>query len=196
MTRDYAHRSRNPPRKKATKAKKATKTTRQKRAQPRKAENPGAFNAPSFSAGAIFGAALVLLASYAPTVFNETEKAVRQQVEVPTEKIVFEFAQMLEDDVVVADTSVYPAEFPEEDPNAPPVEYVIQAASLRASDAAAALSSDLTAEGLTASYERVDLSNGTWYRVMVGPFMTRVEANRALTRLRKKNLGARLIKLG
>lgn len=153
------------------------------------------FSAPSFSAGVIFGAALVLLASYAPTAFDGTVSAVRREMSPPTEEITFDFPDMLEKDTVVADPSAYPTEFPEDNPQAPHRTYMIQAASLRASGAAAALSAELRTAGLTASWERVDLSTGTWYRVMVGPFDSQVEANRALTLLRKRNLGAQLIKL-
>jgi cell division septation protein DedD len=143
----------------------------------------------------IFGAALVLLASYAPSVFDQTVGTIRQQVAPPAAEITFDFPDMLEQDTVIADPSAYPAEFPDEDPEAQPKTYVIQAASLRASGAAAALSAELRTAGLSATWERVDIDSGTWYRVMVGPFDNQVEANRALTLLRKRNLGARLIRL-
>jgi cell division septation protein DedD len=167
--------------------------TRKKRSS-RRSESAG-FNAPSFSAGVIFGAALVLLLSYAPQALEETVVAVREQVSEPTEKIDFEFPDMLENDTVRADLSAYPATFPDEDPNAIPSEYMIQAASLKAYEAASSLSTELRGLGLSASFERVDLEDATWYRIMVGPFPTRVEADRAMTLLRKRNLGPRLIKL-
>ena len=153
------------------------------------------FNAPSFSAGVIFGAALVLLASYAPTVLEETVVKVREQVAEPPAEIDFEFPDMLENGTVDADPSAYPADFPGEDPDALPTEYVIQAASLRTQDAASSLSSELIGLGLISHFERVDVDNVTWYRIMVGPFPSQVEANRAMTLLRKRNLGPRLIKL-
>lgn len=188
MTRDYAKRS-QPGR--AGTTRRARSSQRTGRREPRTT-----WSAPSFSAGAIFGAALVLLASYAPRVFEDTVVSVREQVAPPVEEIEFEFPEILENDTVEVDTSAYPAEFPGEDPNAPPVEYLIQAISLKSYDAAHTLSKDLNAAGLAARFERVDLTTGTWYRVMVGPFPSRLEANRAMTELRRRNMGPRLIKLG
>jgi len=197
MTRDYAR-----PAKRASSNRQAQKKTPAKRARTRNNRSQAGtdarniWSAPSFSAGVIFGAALVLLVSYAPGVFEDTVVAVRQQVEAPAEEIVFDFPEMLQNDTVTTDPSAYPAQFPEEDPNAPPTEYMIQAASLRAYAAAAALKEDLIGVGLAASFERVDVNKVTWYRIMVGPFASRQEANRAMTVLRRRNLGPRLIKLG
>ncbi len=188
MTRDYARHRKSP--------KKPAGKRPRRRTPARKPEKRSAFNAPSFSAGVIFGAGLILLASYAPGVFQESINAVRIELEPPAEEIVFEFQEMLEQDTVVTDPSDYPAEFLDSDPSAPPREYLVQAASLRASEAAAALREQLMAQGLPANYEKVVISSGTWYRVTVGPFPTEVEANRALTRLREQKLTPRLIKLG
>ena len=190
MTKDYARRGSTP--RSGASSRPARKTKGRKKSSNSAA---GSFNAPSFSAGIILGAALVLLASFAPAIVDDSVDAIREQVEPPPGEIEFEFADMLETDTVVADPSVYPAEFPEEDPNATPTEYIIQAASLRKLQAAADLSRQLSAVGLIATWERVDLNTGTWYRVLVGPYDSQVEANRALTQLRKRNLGARLIKL-
>ena len=68
--------------------------------------------------------------------------------------------------------------------------------SLKEAERASNLTSELQAAGMTARWDRVELQNGTWFRVMVGPIEGTVEANRALTQLRQRNLGARLIPLG
>ncbi|MGD8832063.1 MAG: SPOR domain-containing protein [Pseudomonadales bacterium] len=185
MTRDYAKKpaaARRPAKRRAPQAR-------------RPSDRRPVWSAPSFSAGAIFGAACVLLASYAPSAFQDTVVAVREPVTQP-EQIDFEFDQILANDTVEADPSAYPAEFPGEDPDAPPPEYVIQAISVRSSETAATLTAELRRMGMNSTFERADLSSGTWYRVMVGPFNTRVEATRAMTELRKRNMTPRLSKVG
>ncbi len=193
MTRDYARRSKSPI-KPARKSK--ARRPSAKRATVKKATQRNTFNAPSFSAGAIFGAALILLVSYAPDVFQDSVSAVRTELEPPPEDIVFEFEELLEKDRVATDPDAYPASFPDTDPTAAPTVYLIQASSLRNSKAAASLQAQLTAQGLPADYEKVVISSGTWYRVTVGPFTSRSEANHALTRLREQRLVPTMIKTG
>jgi cell division protein FtsN len=143
----------------------------------------------------ISGAALVLLASYAPQVFDETVVAIREEVAEPAPEIDFVFPDILANDTVTIDPEAYPASFPEEDEDATPTEFLIQAASLKNPAAASDLSARLAELGLKARYERVNVNSEIWYRVMVGPFRTRVEADRAMTELRKRDLGPRLIRL-
>ncbi len=182
MTRDYARR---PP---------ASRRTR-RGARPGKAPARSVWSASSFSAGAIFGATLVLLASYAPTVFRETVVPAQAPASPPP-PVQFDFEEILTTGTVTADTSAYPARFPEEDPNATPPEYLIQAISVRSSRAAARLAEELNGAGLPSRWERADLASGTWYRVLVGPFHSRREANRAMVKLRERNMTPRLSKLG
>ena len=195
MNKDYARKS-APTRKKSTARQVAKKTTSRKSASRARSEHRNSWSAPSFSAGVVFGAALVLVASYAPSAFEESLVAVRQQVDAPEEAIEFVFPEILENGSVEVDTSVYPAEFPDEDPNAPADRYLIQAISLKSHDAAASLSADLNAAGMSARFERVDLKDAVWYRIMVGPFRTRQEATRTMTELRRRNMNPRLNKLG
>ena len=158
------------------------------------------WSAPSFSAGMVFGAALILLASYAPSAFEETVVAVRERVTEPAEDIEFNFPDMLKNDSVLVDPSIYDGQFTDEDPNAPAPEFMIQVASLKSYGAASNLTAELDSTGLSARFERVVLDQVTWYRVMVGPFPGRQEANRVMTALRKRNNmgpgGPRLIKSG
>lgn len=189
MTRDYAPRQRRG-------ASRARPQSRKAAPRRRPAAQRTAFNAPSFSAGVLFGAALVLLVSYAPDVLDETVVTIREEVSEPPAEIDFEFPEMLANDTVSADPDAYPATFPDEDPSATPSEYLIQAASLKSSSAASHLSQELVGLGLHARYERVDVNSQIWYRVLVGPFQSRLEADRAMTTLRKRNLGPRLIRLG
>jgi cell division protein FtsN len=191
MTRDYARRT---PRRPAEPARRQRSVTSRK---PQKTRSAGtSFSAPSFSAGIILGAVLMLLLNLAPRAFEASVGVIKKEVETPAPEIVFEFPDLLEQDTVVADTSPYPAEFPSEDPAVSPKLYMIQAASLKEAERASRLTSELQAAGLSARWDRVDLQSGTWFRVMVGPIEGTVEANRALTQLRQRNLGAHLIPLG
>jgi len=193
MTRDYARQSSSRGRPAKRRERPATERPRSAgRASPVK-RRP-VWSAPSFSAGVLFGAALVLVAIYARTAFQDTVIAVREPVTEP-DQIDFQFEQLLTEGTVEVDPDAYTADFPEEDPNAPPPEYEIQAISVRSSETAAALAAEINGMGLRSRFERADLSTGTWYRVMVGPFTSRVEANRAMTELRKRNMTPRMSKV-
>ncbi len=182
MTRDYASRSAG--RRNQGARKKPSRATGSGRGN---GDKRSIWSAPSFSAGAIFGAALVLLAGYAPDAFEDSVVAVREPVTEP-ERIEFDFEEILENDSVRIDPNAYEAEFPGEDPNAPQPVYEIQAISVRSAQTAQDLSTELIGMGLNARYERVDLSSGTWYRVMVGPYNSRREADRVMNRLRDRNM--------
>lgn len=179
MTRDYASRSGN-------RRSPSTRVSRKtgKRSKP---EKKNIWSAPSFSAGAIFGAALVLLASYAPTAFEDTVSAARGEITQP-DQIDFDFTGILENGTVQADPDAYVADFPGEDPDAPLLQYEIQAISVRSVEKARSLSTELAGMGLNARYERVDLSSGTWYRVVAGPYNSKRETDQVMNRLRDRNM--------
>lgn len=181
MSRDYASRSTRP-------RKSKPKTRARKRPAKRSEPQTGSiWSAPSFSAGVVFGAALVLLAGYAPTVFEDTVAAARGPVSEP-EDIVFEFEDMLENGTVEVDPNAYEAQFPGENPDEPVPEYQVQAISVKSSADATKITRELIALGLPARSERVDLSSGLWYRVMVGPYHSKREAERVINRLRERNM--------
>lgn len=184
MTRDYASRSTGRRKQGARKKSPARRASGASRAS---SEKRSIWSAPSFSAGAIFGAALVLLAGYAPDAFKDTVVAVREPV-TETQQIEFDFEEILENDSVRIDPNAYEAEFPGEDPDAPQPVYEIQAISVRSAETAQELSTEVIGMGLNARYERVDLSSGTWYRVMVGPYNSRREADRVMNRLRDRKM--------
>lgn len=71
--------------------------------------------------------------------------------------------------------------------------YFVQAAALRSEQAAGELSAKLKKAGLRSFTERVQASDGTRWRVRVGPYATRQEAERARTKLRELGTGADLI---
>ena len=71
--------------------------------------------------------------------------------------------------------------------------FFVQAAAPRSESAASELAARLKKSGLPAFTERVQASDGTRWRVRVGPYATRAEAERARTRLRELGTGADLI---
>jgi len=160
-----------------------------------RATRPG-FHGPSFSAGVVLGGLLVGLAWLAPELLrgDEVADAGDAQAQEPARsaarpEVTFTFDDELRNSEVLSHPEDYPALFTDpEEPAA--IEYVLQAASFRDVDDANALRASLMLQALPARVSEVRLDNGRWYRVTVGPFSSRVEAQRALTRLREENLGA------
>ena len=181
MSRDYASRSTRTakPRPRSGARKRPAKATA--------GTDRGIWSAPSFSAGVIFGAALVLLLSYAPTAFENTVAAARGPISEP-ENITFEFEDILENGTVEVDPNTYEASFPGENPDEPAPEYQIQAISVKSASEATGLTRQLISMGLPARSERVDLSSGPWYRVMVGPYESKRKAERVINQLEELNM--------
>ncbi len=72
--------------------------------------------------------------------------------------------------------------------------YRIQAASLSEKRKADELRAELLLAGMEATTKHSNIDGENWYRVMIGPFDRKVEADRAMTELREKNLAAILLK--
>ncbi len=73
--------------------------------------------------------------------------------------------------------------------------YMLQAGSFKNSRDADRLRAQLILHGLNAQSSRARTKNGTWYRVMVGPFRSRPELNRAQDILARANTESMLIKI-
>jgi DedD protein len=71
--------------------------------------------------------------------------------------------------------------------------FYVQAAAPRSEQAAGELAAKLKKAGLPSFTERVQASDGTRWRVRVGPYATRQEAERARVKLRELGTGADLI---
>ena len=71
--------------------------------------------------------------------------------------------------------------------------FFVQAAAPRSEQAAAELAARLKKAGLPSFTERVQASDGTRWRVRVGPYATRQDAERARARLRELGTGADLV---
>ena len=73
---------------------------------------------------------------------------------------------------------------------AAPAQIFIQAASFRDTGEAEQLRARLLLQGLPANMEQVELDDGAWHRVTVGPIDSADKANEVLNRLRQQNLSA------
>lgn len=178
MPTDFAKRSTTPsrPRKKAKKRRTLSPKPRV------------LFHGPSFSSGAIVGAAVVILAAYAPewlqTAPLDDNGQPQQSEKTPT--LHFDFPTLLPESDIKADPSAYPV--PDQTPNQIPKIFNIQAASFREADDANALRARLILENLPAFVDTSLVDDRVWFRVKVGPFSSKTLANRAMTRLREMYL--------
>ncbi len=177
MPKDFAGRGKSTPRKRKT----------NRRASPKQRV---LFHGPSFTSGALVGAAIVILAAYGPELLEgqvtSAPPADGQAQESP--RIKFEFDSMLKESEVQADPEPYAV--PEELRPEAAGKFHIQAASFRALEDAETLRANLLLQNLPAQTLARDVTGSRWYRVVVGPFERRVEADRAMTQLREQGLSA------
>lgn len=165
------------------------KPARQKSVRPRApTKNKINFHAPSFSSGTLVGAAIVLIAAYAPEIIGSNNAdSNRAAVVSQMPEISFEFPDLLKNNEVAANPETY---------SAPPIDadrkniYRIQVASFRNATDADVLRAKLLLSDLPSSIQSSKVSGETWYRVVVGPFEKQAIAQRAMTRLRQQNFTA------
>ena len=185
MTKDFAKRGGSA---KPTKRKPRAASTRSRATPTRGKKKSLTFHGPSFSSGAIFGALVVLLAAYLPEwmeaapddpVLNTAESS-------DTPRVTFEFPDLLKNGEIKVDTSLYESNEPAgtEKPSA----FRVQAASFLDEKDANEMRARLILLNLPAVVEINNSSTGTWHRVILGPFERRVDANRALTKLREQGI--------
>jgi cell division septation protein DedD len=207
------------------------------------------FHAPSFSAGVVMGAIVVLGAAYLPEMLGGPAREPGPAMATDQRpKLTFEFDHLLRNNEVAADPEPYvspprvrstpaevaqaarpdelavpvdpapfalvepappavaqvaaPAAFPpaqveaappavrETDPPAQRETFTLQAASFRSRDDADRLRATLLLLDLPATTTISSLPSGVWYRVTVGPFEDRGQAEQAMTRLRENNISA------
>lgn len=146
------------------------------------------FHAPSFSAGVVLGAIVVLTAAYAPEFLSRGPAEGPADAPAAAPEVTFEFDNLLRNSQVNADPEAYAT--PSTEAQAGSIEYLIQAASFRREADAETLRAQLLLQDLPAQTTSTRLDNAVWYRVTVGPFDSQVPAQRAMTRLREQNLDA------
>ncbi len=176
---------------------------------------------PSFFTGAILGAGAIALALLAPGFVSEQFARLPEVAPGQDDlEVVFEFPELLREPVPV-DPESYgtPGSRRNEEPplsgtepaptaagqgqpapaQAAPVritEIYIQAASFRDAGDADQLRARLLLQGLPASLGQVELGDGTWHRVTVGPIDSAERAGSIMARLRDQNLSPMRINPG
>ena len=148
---------------------------------------------PSFVVGVVVGALLFIAGAYAPEVFDRTPLAVNPPATTPEPTVEFEFPKLLRESEVAANTQPYDEDLAEAEP-AVPTEFLIQAASFQDADDAETLRAELLLQDMPVTMTRVTLTDGNWYRVVVGPFDNTTEASRMLSKLREQDLKAIMLR--
>jgi len=182
------------PRSGATRAPATRSPSSTRKRQPRKkSKQSPIFHGPSFSGGIVLGAIIVLAAAYLPEIFQDTvERTLAVKTREAHKPVQFEFDERLRSSEVRTDPDAYA-----DDANPGlgiEMEYLIQAASFQGMDDAESLRAQLILIDMPVQTTAVQVGDKPWYRVTVGPFLSQVEAGRAMTRLRELNLDAFLIK--
>ncbi len=202
MRSDFANRSARKP---SNARKSSPKKTNKRGQRPQRT----LFHGPSFSGGLLMGGVLVLAGAYLPEwlpkLFPNSAavgtNVAQDSTAAPTPRLRFKFDDLLRNNEVSADPSVYVgsnnvAARRETGDTVPTdaTEYLLQAASFRSPDEADALRARLLLLDLPAATDSVALTNGRWYRVTVGPFASKTAAQRAMTRLRERDMSPMWIK--
>ncbi len=164
------------------------------RRQPDKRANV-LFHGPSFVAGIILGALGVLAGAYGPELLEQTP-AIKETPAEPTKpELTFEFPRLLKENKVVVDPTPYTPpgsvttpEVVTSVPEPEPKEFVLQAGSFRSVSDAESVRASLLLQDLPVSMVPVTLADGTWYRVVVGPYALRDDAQATLSKLQEQNL--------
>lgn len=186
MPKDFASRSRTAKRKPAPRRSPVSRTSPIKK-------KSITFHGPSFSSGALIGAAIVLIAAYAPEFLRNTELAgIAEDISERAPAVQFEFPERLRITQIEGDPTSYSVP----KPMAPGEEviYRVQAASFRDADDAQQLRAILLLQNLPVELSSSNVKGQLWHRVVVGPFTRKLDAERARTRLREQDLPAILMR--
>jgi len=148
------------------------------------------FHGPSFSFGAIVGAAIIILAAYGPEFLEHSEITAVASKPVLAEKpkLQFDFPDLLKETEVQPDPEPYAV--PEPVAGEQSKQSYLQAASFRQHADAEKLRAELLLDNLPARTVARKVNNQQWYRVVLGPFMDARDADRARNRLSERGLFA------
>lgn len=182
MTRDYASSGRAS----AGRRKDKSGSKRKKPAQRRRSAPPPLFvHGPSVSLGVLLGAAGLALILWLPEWLARPVLSTGEPANQPSTQIDFDYRDILQD----AEVETTEPTGPNATASAPAITTVrLQAGAFRNSADADRLRASLLLLDLPVTSVVASLSDGDWHRVMVGPFDARIDAQRAMTRLREQNL--------
>ncbi|MDO3723233.1 SPOR domain-containing protein [Marinobacter sp. chi1] len=204
MARDYArkYRTASPS---ATQKKKPAKPSRQPKKQPRAAaptkNQRGGLSVKWILSLAAVGGFIGFIVYLNSLPSGQSANNVPQQAEQPATKVVtppqntakaeeekkpgFRFYEMLpESEVVPPKVEEYTPGPAKQD-----FDYLVQSGSFRSKADAERQRAQIAFQGLRAQVQRIDLDNGsTWYRVNVGPFVSRSQMNSAIDKLVSINI--------
>ncbi len=151
----------------------------------------------SFLIGLLLGGGVTLFVVHTPDFGSKQVDRIIGLVEPPGDdepgELIFRFDDLLKNSKVPTDQDKYRQEGP------PPIEqpqvFHIQVASFQRENDAEQLRARLILQDMpNPSTARVELDNGAWYRVTVGPIESADAAKQVMERLRQKNLSAMWIK--
>jgi len=154
----------------------------------------GAFHLGSFGAGVALGVAFTLAGALLPQWWSSSAPAPAQSQAKsadPEPATRFEFFDRLPNARLASRTAPDARAAAPQQRAAESREYLLQAGSFTNAEDAQRLSASLLASGLASETATVTLSNGAVrHRVIVGPFASSTETQRALTQLRNKDIEA------
>jgi len=175
-----------------------------KRSKPRKKKPPPSrFSLGSFVAGIFTGVGLFLLGAYGPELLSTQTPPATAQQSTPTEPppptaaaspqdLEFEFRDLLGTDSVDPDISAYEEDVRNQQAKAPqgPMQYLLQTGSFLIRADAESRRGTLLLLNMPANIVEAQIDNKIWYRVIVGPYAVRSEAQAASLLLRSEEISS------
>jgi len=179
-----------------------------KRKKPRKRKPPPRrFSPGSFLLGVVTGVGLFLLGAYGPELWldraphgaivetrNPTnDQPASEQADEPTgepasrETLEFVFRDLLGEDEVDPDVSAYAVDVQPRQSDLP-MQYLLQSGSFQIKADAQMRRGALLLLNLPANVVEAQIDNRTWYRVIVGPYSQRGQAQQAASRLQANEI--------
>ena len=188
MPKDYANRKT----KTGTARRKNPFATRQHEGRVRKqrSQTLTRFSLTSFGAGLVLGMAATILAIYVMEITDPPTTPIAATATADRGPPHFDFYKLLPGTKVAPKTEPYASDQTDHDTAK---EYFLQAGSFRDQRDADELRASLILVDLKASTTEAWIDERVWYRVVVGPFETKRETQRAITRLRERNISAFLL---
>ena len=178
---------------------------RTRRRKPRASKStPATFSVSSFAAGIAAGVGLFLLGAYLPellsraaddTAADPIRPATADGPATPARRSVeFVFRDLLDDASVPTDPSLYPTPQPRVSAGLTaspvPAEYLLQSGSFRILADAERRRGELLLLDLPARVTEAEVNGRIWYRVLVGPYDRRGEAQQVEQTLRERQIAA------